>query len=338
MDAPRALVVTSIAAPTAAMRALADGARTSGTAFYCVGDEASPARYALDGCRFVPLAEQARLPLRLAALLPTRHYARKNLGYLMAMRDGAAQIVETDDDNAPLPAFFAPRSRQVRGEAATGDGWVNAFAHFTAQPIWPRGYPLDAVLAGPGGGALREGRYDCPVQQGLTDGDSDVDAVYRLTRNEPVRFRERAPLALGPGCWCPFNSQGTFWWRDAFALLYLPATCSFRMTDIWRSLVAQRCLWAADWQVAFTAPVTFQARNAHDLMADFAAEVPGYLHNAAIARALAALELEHGAPALGANLRRCYEALIEGGHVDGAELAMLDAWLADVADLAGAVP
>ena len=34
--------------------------------------------------------------------MPLYNYSRKNIGYLLAMRDGAEVIVETDDDNRPL--------------------------------------------------------------------------------------------------------------------------------------------------------------------------------------------------------------------------------------------
>ena len=48
------------------------------------------------------------------------------------------------------------------------------------------------------------------------------------------------------------------------------------MTDIWRSFVAQRILQENDWAVLFHAPTVSQERNEHDLMRDFADEVPGY--------------------------------------------------------------
>ena len=117
----------------------------------------------------------------------------------------------------------------------------------------------------------------CPIQQGLVDGDPDVDAVYRLVLDLPFRFERGASVALGTGAWCPFNSQNTSWWPDAYALMYLPAYCSFRMTDIWRSFVAQRIAWENGWSVLFREATVRQRRNPHDLMRDFRDEVPGYV-------------------------------------------------------------
>jgi hypothetical protein len=130
--------------------------------------------------------------------------------------------------------------------------------------------------------------------------------------------------------WCPFNSQNTSWWPQAYPLLYLPAHCSFRMTDIWRSFVAQRIAWANDWGILFHEPTVWQDRNEHNLMRDFADEVPGYLHNREMGAALAALELKPGVEHLGDNLRSCYETLVRRGWVGEAELPLLEAWLADL--------
>ncbi len=123
-------------------------------------------------------------------------------------------------------------------------------------------------------------------------------------------------MSLGKGAWCPFNSQNTAFWRDAFPLLYLPAYCSFRMTDIWRSFVAQRIAWENGWSILFHEPTVYQFRNDHSLMRDFADEVPGYLHNRKIGDTLAALSLRPGVEQLGANLLACYEELVRVGVME----------------------
>ena len=63
------------------------------------------------------------------------------------------------------------------------------------------------------------------------------------------------------------------------------------MTDIWRSFIAQRIAWENNWHVLFHAPTVWQERNAHNLMRDFADEIPGYLHNRSIGDALERLDL-----------------------------------------------
>jgi hypothetical protein len=170
----------------------------------------------------------------------------------------------------------------------------------------------------------------CPIQQGLADENPDVDAVYRLLMPLPVVFRKGVRVALGSGSWCPFNSQNTVFWSDAFPLLYLPSYCSFRMTDIWRSFVAQRIAWENGWHILFRDATVTQLRNDHSLMKDFADEVPGYLHNRKIADTLAALSLKRGVDAIPRNLRAAYAALIDLGVIGTPEMPLLEAWLADL--------
>ena len=248
------------------------------------------------------------------------------------MRQGAQVIYETDDDNAPLPRWrplTATRLEARNLQPENSGSWCNAYQYFTRKTIWPRGLDLRH---------LQEPRrnvipafVNSPVRQGLANGSPDVDAVWRLTQDRPFSFERQPPLALPPGMWCPFNSQNTWWSEEAFPLLYLPSFVSFRMTDIWRSFVAQRCLWAANAQVSFFSADVFQDRNEHDLLRDFEDEVPGYLSSGRIVAALQALDLPSGsAPSIvGANLYRCYAALEEIGVLPSRELALVTAWLED---------
>jgi len=330
-----ALVLTSINAPNAVMNSLAEGSRAAGARFIVIGDTKSPADFALDGCEFLSVATQRESAFTFAALCPTRHYARKNIGYLLAMRDKAPLIIETDDDNYPRPAFFGAREREQKTAIVARSGWANLYRYFTDVPLWPRGLPLDQVH-GPLAAfdELKVAAVDCPIQQGLADENPDVDAIYRLLFPLPQNFRADRRVALAPGAWCPFNSQNTTWWPDAYPLLYLPAYCSFRMTDIWRSFVALRIAAANGWHVLFHEATVWQDRNEHNLMRDFADEVPGYLNNSAIREALDGLTLQPGTAAIPDNLRACYGALVARGFVGPEETALLEAWLADIAALA----
>jgi hypothetical protein len=329
-----ALVVTSINSPTAAVKALAEGAECRGIDFIIIGDRKSPPDFSQIGARYFDLEAQAATGLGFARDVPVGHYARKNIGYLLAAASGAEIIIETDDDNLPLDSFWTERRRELEARApeVANARWVNVYSYFTSRPIWPRGLPLDVVRAQPP--ALKETRlFDCPIQQGLANANPDVDAIYRLLMPLPVEFEDASSVALGSGAWCPFNSQNTTWWRSAFPLLYLPFHCSFRMTDIWRSFVAQRIAWSNGWPILFHAPTVWQDRNEHDLMRDFADELPGYLNNRQMASMLDQLDLTPGERFISANMRICYQALVQRGWVGGAELGLLDAWLADLADL-----
>jgi hypothetical protein len=299
-----------------------------------MGDVPSPADFSIDGCEFYSLERQKETGFKIAELLPTRHYSRKNIGYLLAIRTRPSLLLETDDDNKPLPEFWNARSLRQRVPALSGNGWTNVYGYFTEANIWPRGLPLDAIRAPlPEFEALPEMELDCPIQQGLADEDPDVDAIYRLLLPLPITFRTDRRLALVRGTWCPFNSQNTTWFPDAYPLLYLPSYCSFRMADIWRSFVAQRIAWENGWSVLFKGPDVFQERNEHNLMRDFADEVPGYLNNRAIGTRLDALKLEAGPENSGENLIRCYEEMVRLDLVPMKEMALVKAWVGDLEDL-----
>jgi|SRR5947209_4888886 len=331
-----AIVVTSINAPNAALRALAEGAAACGFQFIVCGDTKSPRDFSLPGCRFLSVEAQVATGLRFAEICPVRTYARKNIGYLAAIKNGANLIVETDDDNLPRPGFFASRHRRHDVPSVAGGGWLNVYRYFSEANIWPRGLPLDMIQrAVPEFDKLETQQVDCPIQQGLADENPDVDAIYRLILTLPQNFRQDRRVALGNGTWCPFNSQNTSWWSDAFALLYLPVHCSFRMTDIWRGFVAQRIAWENGWHILFHEPTMWQERNEHNLMRDFADEVPGYLHNDRIRRALEETPLAGGLGNISRDLRKCYDTLIALEVVGADEAPLLDAWIADLEHVSG---
>lgn len=324
-----ALVVTSIHAPNAAMRGLAAGCVTHGWDFIVAGDSKSPSDFGLDGCRFLSLAAQRESGFALASVCPERSYTRKNLGYLEAIRAGAEVIVETDDDNHPAEDFWTPRKSAVDCRVVEADGWVNAYRYFSRDFIYPRGLPLRHARDEPPA-PLESSIAECPVQQGLANDDPDVDAVYRMLFPLPFRFDAGvAPVLLRAGAWCPFNSQNTTFFQSAIPLLYLPAGCSFRMTDIWRSFVAQRVMQARGQGVLFHGPTVRQERNEHDLQQDFTDEQPGYLHNAAIREALLGTRLLED-ESTRVMMERCYEVLILNGWVDAGEEPLLRAWLDDL--------
>lgn len=324
------LVITSIANQThPILKQYAEEASTHSVPFIVIGDTKSPDNFSLTGCDFYSIEQQRSLAFELARILPVKHYARKNLGYLIAIHKGAEIIIETDDDNIPNEAFWDVRTKHAAAHLLNDKGWVNVYKYFTEAHIWPRGFALeniqdklpqleDQVIA------------NCPIQQGLADDNPDVDAIYRLTLPLPIVFNKSGNVALGRNSFCPFNSQNTTWFKEAFPLLYLPSYCSFRMTDIWRSFVAQRIAWTCNWSVLFHQSTVLQQRNDHDLMKDFRDEISGYSNNSKIIKSLLEIDLKKGIDNIPENMMLCYKRLIELELVDENELALLRAWLRDI--------
>lgn len=293
------------------------------------GDRKSPARWSCGATAYLSPADQEKLGYRLLKLLPWNHYCRKMTAYLWAAKTGAEVLADTDDDNIPLKGWDFPSFSGKFDTLSAKPGFVNVYKFFTRQHIWPRGLPLRLVSApgAPAKTALR--KCEVGVWQGLADEDPDVDAIYRLTINKPCYFGVRRPLVLPEGVLSPFNSQNTFFRRELFPLLYLPAFVTFRFTDILRGLVAQPVMWAAGYRLGFTKATVIQKRNPHDYMKDFESEIPCYRY-CEEAPALAGAAVKKGR-SVACNLQAAYAALHRRGIVEARELRLLDAWLRDIA-------
>jgi hypothetical protein len=329
MDSPF-LVITSIADDThAILKQYSSECKQRGVPFILIGDTKSPESFHQEGCEFYSVEKQLQLDFAMPSHIPVKHYARKNIGYLIAIAKGATQIIETDDDNLPYESFWDERQVKIQANKLENKGWVNLYKYFADTHIWPRGFPLQHILDGiPEVGEAE--LVHCPIQQGLADENPDVDAIYRLILPLPITFNERSAIALGNRSTCPFNSQNTTWFKEAFPLLYLPSYCSFRMTDIWRSFVAQRVAWTCGWSVLFHNSTVYQIRNDHSIIKDFEDEISGYLNNAKIMQSLNDLPLQMGISCIYENLRLCYEELVRLGVVDEKELALVDLWIQDL--------
>ena len=330
-------VITTIQEPTPSVHRLVDHLVECDGKLIVAGDSKGPLTF--NGAQgqpwpveFLSLAAQESERFSLAKELPIKHYARKNIAYLKAILNGATCIYETDDDNAPNSAWhqrseFMNDARHIpRAESR----WVNVYRYFSNINIWPRGLPLDEIRSTPPVPLPLLGSKRAPIQQGLVNGSPDVDAIWRLVMDREFDFDQAASLYLEPGNWCPFNTQSTWWWPVAFPLLYIPSYCSFRMCDIWKSFVAQRCLWELDLGIAFHAPEVIQDRNPHDLMRDFRDEIPGYDKNREIAEILMEVSLYSGENQVTSNLLLCYEALVQQNIFPAIELNLVKHWVQDI--------
>lgn len=318
------IVITTINPPTKAIQRISELTREG---WHCVvvGDRKTPTDWASPGIDYLSYEQQLKSFGALAENIPANHYCRKNLGYLYAIQHGADVILETDDDNIPGPSFGADVSIEVTGQRLGGSRWINVYKHFTDALIWPRGNPLNTIHDA---GYLESGKLTtaAPIQQFLADGDPDVDAIYRLLFRQPLNFRQRDPVLLDRGSWCSFNSQNTLFFREAFPTLYLPCHVSFRMTDIWRSFVAQAALWTTDRRIAFRSATVVQERNEHNLMKDFRDEVDGYLRNEEIAITLQQLK----AAPLDEFVLAAWDRLQHVGVASDQEVELATAWMEQV--------
>jgi len=326
----RGLVITSIADDKhPILLKIAEDSLRQNIDTVVIGDTKSPNTFKINGIDFYSIEEQLNLGFGLSKIAPHKHYSRKNIGYLICFERGYEVIQETDDDNIPLDKYWEDYSFENTIAVFKGTGWYNVYSEFTEKMIWPRGFSLSEIQNEKAIKSISE-RIFTPILQGLADENPDVDAIYRLTYPLPFYFDKlEKKVVLGQGSWCPFNSQNTLWHKNAFPLLYLPSYCSFRMTDIWRSFVAQRICWEYGWGILFHEPTVYQIRNDHNLIRDFEEEISGYLGNEKIISALSTLDLSKNDGDIFRNLRDCYNVLITLGLVGAEETPLIEAWIED---------
>src|SRR5688572_29646923 len=102
-----------------------------------------------------------------ASYAPDNHYAKKNLGYMTAIRNKADLIYDTDDDNIPNKEWGL-RFKETKACKSFGEGWFNVYEPFSTSKIWPRGFPLTEINRGKQLFGAKEAVVSS-IQQGLSD-------------------------------------------------------------------------------------------------------------------------------------------------------------------------
>jgi hypothetical protein len=319
----KAIVITTINEKS---KAIYEFEKMDGWHLVVVGDKKSKPIAGNQKLTFLSVEDQLELGFGIVSKLPYNHYTRKNIGYLYAISQGAELIYDTDDDNLPYPNWSFDEFK-CQSVIESPSKYLNVYRHFSKENIWPRGFPLDHILGGKDFKVSQTKPAEIGIWQGLADNDPDVDAIYRLVLGgEIIKFQDKAPVFLGQGSYCPFNSQNTLWNPKAFPLLYLPSTVSFRFTDILRGYVAQRLIWEQGLHLGFCNANVYQERNYHDLMKDFRDEVECYLNVKPIVELMDAMSFD-GIPS--EDIQALYRNLVEGGFVKESEVEILDSWLTD---------
>lgn len=325
------IVITSINKPTKSIIQLS---KIKDWNLVVVGDKKTPSQYwNIPNCTYLSVEDQKSLGFKIHDYLPYNHYVRKNIGYLYAIKNGAALIWETDDDNILMLPSPSPLPLHCNvNHVKTGNTFVNIYQYFTKNNIWPRGLPLDEVRQKNTQKSFIKKNSYIPIQQGLADIDPDVDAIYRLTIAQDTIFNKNVkPIALPKNKFCPFNSQNTYWYKDAFWGLLIFGSVTPRVCDILRGYWVQRLLWELKGNLVFTIPTVKQERNIHNLMKDFYDEIPLYLQVKDIVDAL--LKLQYKSNDVLKNVIFTAKELLNLGIIKKVDLDMTKAWVQDLKNM-----
>lgn len=324
------IVITTISKPNKCLNSIAKNIGNINK-LIIIGDKKSPKNFFLKNANFYSVKDQNNLGLKINKKLNYNHYSRKNIGYLLAYINRSDFIYETDDDNLPYKTFYNQRNLYVDCFQTEKKTFINIYKYYSDQKIWPRGFPLrfikDKVKNVK---KLTKKKVKSPVQQFLADGEPDVDAIFRLIFESKDFKKNKHKFFLPKGSFCSFNSQNTIWHRSIFPLMYLPSTCSYRLTDIYRSYVTQRILHECNMYLTFHPSTVRQIRNAHDLIEDFNYETESYIRIDELVYGLKKLKLKKGIQNLIPNLMTCYKFLIKCKFVKKNEMNILKTWILDI--------
>ncbi len=324
------IVLTTINNPNVVIKKISEYSERNKWQFIVIGDKKTPGNFKLHYGEFYSLKNQKKINLKFARICPLNNYARKNIGYLIAMKNSKV-IIETDDDNIPNKDFFDERKLEHKVSSVKNKGWVNIYDFFLKKKefIWPRGVPLDELNNNLIHTKKKQNKKFF-LQQNLCDKNPDVDSIYRIINNNNININfKKKKISLGNSL-STFNSQNTTWFKHLFPLMYLPVTCTMRCTDIWRSIITLRIMHLNNDKILFNSPTVSQYRNPHDLINDFIDEIPMFENDKIIYEALSNLSLKKGIENYANNMLKCYQKLIELKIINKKEISFLEAWLYDI--------
>ena len=279
-----AIVVTSINDCTELLSGyLANFAKYGREAkIYLIPDKKTPSQKVHSGIE-VPCIDRQIEFLRKVKFfpldIPFNSDNRRNVGYLMAVADGAEMVVSIDDDNyCPKDADFiaehATSMREYSRVRSTTGGWHNnCWQLLDLESRYPRGFPYFARRPSY---LTREILQEniVRINAGMWIGDPDFDAMTWLHRPcTATVFKGNAVLALDT--WCPINSQNTAVHHDLMPAYYFIRMVppSDRFGDIFQGYFALKVAKHMGWTARFGSPVVTHRRNSHVYLKDVQKEI-----------------------------------------------------------------
>ena len=280
---------------------------------------------------FLSPENQTKLFPLLSKVIPWNHIGRKNIGYMYAIKHGAKQIWDFDDDNKNLlPTNIIKTVMKYRTPCEDSSHMsFNPYPYFSVNETytWPRGLPLQHIRENLTVPKLCTStkKKTIGVIQSLANIEPDVDAIYRFTRQTPFNFgatpSSHLSVMVPLTSYTPFNSQASLWMKEAFLFLPLPISVNMRVTDIWRSYIAQYFFRQRSLHVAFVPPYIDQYRNAHDILTDFNDELDIYQKCEQLLNWLSDSVKSFD------SLSEIYQEMFRRGYLEEVDIAFIDAWV-----------
>ncbi|HDY87143.1 MAG TPA: hypothetical protein ENH82_03385 [bacterium] len=269
----KVIVTTTINKPTEATLKFCD---RKDWEFIVVGDIKTPHReYEKLNCIYLRPDEQAKKYKKLSKLIGWNTIQRRNIGFIEAYNMGANIIASVDDDNIPYDSWG---ENVYVGEEIECDMFEPQLSVFdplavtNLNNLWHRGFPIEYIekrnLVSYEGKVKRMVR----VQADLWDGDPDIDAIARLSKNVIGKIAVIEPYCSNRIS--PFNSQNTFFAREVIPY-YAVLPFVGRMDDIWGGYILQNKFPNS---LIYNRASVYQERNLQDTITNLEKEIIGYRH------------------------------------------------------------
>ena len=154
-----------------------------------IGDKKTP-EIKLKNGEFISARHQKDLGFKCVEMIPWNVIQRRNIGYLVALKNGADIIASIDDDNIPHDDWGTDlKIGNTVTRRTISDDLVcdSLFEHSNVTPekLWHRGFPVQ-LLEERSNRTESIGSGYVDVQAGLWNGDPDIDAVCRIAGGRTI--------------------------------------------------------------------------------------------------------------------------------------------------------
>ena len=249
---------------------------------YVIGDKKTP--ISVPQINLISQRDWLRDHPKLKSIIPYNTDARRNIGYLMALQDGADIVISMDDDNYPTGDINEYiRQHSITGslnksqEIESSTKWFNIcdiLENDKKVNIYPRGFPYYARIENKIKVNIRTRKI--AINQGLWFESPDVDAITNLVANSSITGMATSSMILSKNTWSPINSQNTAVSKKAM-YSYMFMIGFKRFGDILQGYLARKCIDQMGEYVRYGTPLVNHRRNAHNYLKDMLAETPEML-------------------------------------------------------------
>lgn len=240
-------------------------------------------------------------------IIPYNSDNRRNVGFLLALKNGCQKIISIDDDNFPLPNIDFLEAHSIVGTSQkikvvkSTSKWFNPLNMYNmpkSEEVFTRGFPYNKRSA-PQEISYREKTVKIGLNMGLWVGDPDIDAITRISRHVNVKNFKVKQIFLELGTYAPINTQNTALLSELVPAYYfilmgekIDGLTMDRFGDIWSGFFIKKVMDHLGYYVSIGEPLVRHTRNEHNLFEDLKQELPAIIYTDLIAQIIEEIKLK----------------------------------------------